>query len=411
LPTAPLAAPGLPAAEPYAGLGDEPIIGARPRRRGGFPWAAMFIVLLFGAGIAAGVAFYVIKEQGGFALPAATAVTTKPLTFEAVLPKSHESQTFNYSYTFPAAPWRMDNETKQAIQSNLFAIRRTEPNAWLALWAKDYKAYAPRDGQVFDEVYGRLLKYFTDLEYEQQPDVQLAGQRAMKLLFQGQAKDQGLMVGEAYLMVYKGIAYGLLTWCPKDSQAQAFPEFDDLRQRFALQGYRDNWVDKRIPGMFHGVKTGYTLRDTQTIWKKNMLLQDAYKADLVVEAIDPNVPDSLNTASVRVQLQPKKPDLAQAAAFARAELEKEQLKEHPQTKVEVVTGTSGPLNREALVGDQKGHIAKLHVIHGENRERFMIVAVAPTADQTIVFYCDCPWDKRSLWERDFDQLLGTFRLK
>jgi hypothetical protein len=305
----------------------------------------------------------------------------------------------------------MDNETKQAIQSNLFAIRRTEPNAWLALWAKDYKTYAPRDGQVFDEVSGRLLKFFTDLEYEQQPDVQLAGQRAMKLVFQGQAKDHGLMVGEAYLLVYKGIAYAILTWCPKDAQAQAFPEFDDLRQRFALQGYRDNWVDKRVPLVFHGVQAGYTLRDTQAIWKKNKLLQDAFKADLAIEAIDPNLPDSLNTASVRVQLQPKKADIAQAAAVARAELQKELLKEFPGTRIEVVTGTSGPLDREGLVGDQKGHIAKLHVLQGEGRERFVIVAVASAVEQTIALYCECPWEKRNLWERDFDQLLGTFRLK
>jgi hypothetical protein len=402
LPAAP-----LPVAEPYAGPPNEPIISsARPRRHSGFPWVVTLLVLILGGGAIAGLAYYVMTEQGGVARP-----TGQTLAVETVLPKSHESQLFNYSYTFPAAPWRMDNDTKQAIQSNLFAIRRTEPNAWLALWAKDYKAYAPRDGQLFDEVYGRLLKYFTDLEYEQQPDAQFAGQRAMRLFFQGQAKDQGAMVGEAYLMVYKGIGYAVLTWCPKDAQPQTFPEFDDLRQRFALQGYRDNWIDKRVPVVFHGTQAGYTLRDTQTIWKKNKLLQDASKADLAIEAIDPNVPDSLNTASVRVQIQPKKADLAQAAAFARGELQKELLKESPQTKIEVVAGTSGPLDREGLVGDQKGHIAKLHIIQGEGRERFAIVAVAPTGEQTIAFYCECPWDKRSLWERDFDQLLGTFRLK
>lgn len=395
----------LPIAEPFVTVTEEPVIAPRPRRGSGFPWVIMFVVLLLGGGAVVGVALYVIKEQSG------VATGPRPPASEMVLPKSHESQLFNYSYTFPSAPWKMDNETKQNIQSNLFAIRRTQPDAWLALWAKDYKTYTPRDGELFDEVYGRLLKCFLDLEYEQQSDAQLAGQRAMKLAFQGTSKDQGPVVGEAYLLVYKGIAYAVLTWCRKDAQAEASREFDDLRLRFALMGYRENWVDKRVPMVFHGTKAGYTLRDTQTIWKKNTLLQEAFKAELVLEAIDPNVPDSLtNTATVRVQLQPKKPDLAQAAAFARSELDKEQLKDYPQTKIAVVSIPSGPLDREAPVGDQKGHVAKLHVINGEARQRFVMVAVALAADQTIAFYCECPWDKRSLWERDFDQLIGTFRL-
>jgi hypothetical protein len=363
----------------------------------------MVIVVGLGAGALGSVGWFLTK--GGIQVGA------KP-TVEKAVARLHKSEMFNYSYEFPPAPWNMDDDLKQAIQSNLFALRRGNPESYLALFAKDYKTYTPRDGQAFDELYNRLDKYFTNLEYEQQPEGRLASQPAMKVLFQGKIKDGTLMVGEAYVMIYQGIVYAVITWCPKEEQQQAFPEFDNLRQRFTHLSYRESWSDKRVPVIHQGAKASYNLQDNSAVWQKNPDLQDFYKADLLLEATDPSIPDAkTNTAVLMVLLQPKKNDLQQAVAAAREALEKEQRKHFPETKIEIMAGPAGPQDRDALVGDQKGHIAKLGIINAENRHRFVVLATVLGPEQTIVFHCECPWERRSLWERDFDQMIGTLRLK
>lgn len=366
----------------------------------------MMIALGLGILVVGGVGFALWK-MGGTGIPVGGKPTRPPGSLGR-----HVSDKFNYSYDFPPLPWKMDGETKIAIGSNLFVIRRTGPDAWMTLMAKEYPT-TPRDGQMFDEFYRRMEKYFTDLEYEQHPDGQLAGQRAMRFVFQGKVKDVGQIVGEAYLMMYQGIGYALLTWAPGDVVTEAAKEFDNLRLGFGLLTNRETWVDKRQPASFQGTKLAYTLRDNQAIWKQNADYMELFKADLALEAIDPTIPDArTNTAIVLVFVhQGKQASLTAAAALARRELEKEHKKDYPDTKMEVITAASGPLDRDAPVGDRQGHIAKLHVINGENRQRFVVLASAPAGDATVIVQCECPWERRSLWERDFDQLIGSFRLK
>jgi hypothetical protein len=366
----------------------------------------MGVALLVGAFVVGGVAYVIIHGGGGINLGGGG---KEPGT--APLGKMQQSETLNFSYVFPPAPWRQDKETLAGLQANI-AIRRTNPDAWMAVLAKDYKTQNPRDGQAFDDVFKRMEKHFVHLEYEQQADGQLAGQPAMRFIFQAQVKDKGPIAGEGCLAIYQGIAYTLLTWAPAESLAAAQPEFDDLRLRFELLRYRDTWVDTRQPVIHRGSKLAYTVRDNLANWKKNPDYMDLYQADLALEATDPNIPDvKTNTAVVLVMLYPKRDNLAAAALLSRGELEKTHRKEYPDSRFEVLLGKEGPLDREGLVGDQKGHVAKLHVINGENRHRFAVLATVLGPDQTIALHCECPWERRSLWERDFDQLIGTFRLK
>lgn len=364
--------------------------------------------MVLGLAALSGVYFLVIQGKGFhlFGSPASS-------PGDRPLGQIHQSDNFNYTYIFPPAAWKQDKDTQIAVQANLFVLKRNQPDAWMALLAKDYKTVTPRDGQVLDEVVKRLEKHFTDLEYELKPDGQLAGQRATKFVFQGKAGGQGLMVGEAYLMAYQGIAYAWLGWAPPDAAEQAFAEFDDLRLRFSLLHFRDRWSDTRADTVaFQGSQLPYSLRDNQAIWRQNADYLELFKADLALEAFDPGNPNAkTNSAVVLVFLQPRRDDVKSAAAQARGFLEKEQQKDFPQTKVEAIPGKGGPLEGEASIGDRPGHLAKLHVVNGENRQRYVLLATVPAADRTVVIQCECPWERRSLWERDFDQLVGTFRLK
>src|SRR5262249_21646334 len=147
------------------------------------------------------------------------------------------------------------------------------------------------------------------------PEGRLAGQPAAKVLFQGKIKDGTLMVGEACVLIYQGIAYAVVTWCPKDEQANAFAEFDQLRSRFAQLSFRERWSDKRIPVVHQGTKAFYNLQDTRAVWQKNPDLKYFYKADLLLEAPEASISTpKTNPPILRVLLQSKKNNLHQAAA-------------------------------------------------------------------------------------------------
>ncbi len=338
----------------------------------------MTFAMLLGAAILGGG--YLVMSRAGNS----TSVEGNPSAHAKGLGR-HVSDKFNYRYDFPPG-WKSDPDQRTAIGSNLWAIRRTEPDAWMTMMAREYTT-TPRDGQMFDEFSRRISPYFNDLVYEHHPDGQLAGQRAMRFVFRGKVKDVGPVVGEAYLMSYRGVGYALFTWSPADSVTIAAPEYDDLRQRFGLLDRRQPGNDSRQPGLLEGTKLAYSLRDHQAVWKKNDDYRELYKADLALEAVDSAIVDPrTNTAIFIATVQGPQPGLKAAAALARAELEKEQKRDYPETKITVIAGTSGPLDRDAPVGSLQGHIAKLHVINSENRQRFVLLATVLTPDATVILH-------------------------
>ncbi|OAI48109.1 hypothetical protein AYO44_07920 [Planctomycetaceae bacterium SCGC AG-212-F19] len=408
-PAAPLAGASLPTAIPIPMATEDPLPEpaesppGRRRQRAASGWVFMATALILGAGILGIICFVYIKLGLG------DPVAVQPTQTHPILSR-HVSSKFLYSYDFPAAPWTMDNSTKTVVGSNLFAISRSNPDAWMTLMAREYPT-TPRDGQLFDEFYRRMEPYFTDLRYEHYPDGLLAGQRALRFVFHGKAGGVSPVVGEAHLMTHQGIGYALFTWSAAESVAEAAREYEELRGKFALVGERPNWADNRQPAAFEGMKVAYTLRDEQGIWKKNADYMQVFKADLALEALDPLIPDPRgNTGLILLTVRPKQANLAAAAALARAELEKEHRKDYPETKMEPVAGLAGPLDRDGPVGEQPGHVAKLHVTNSPIRQRFVVLATAPMAQRTVVIMCECPWARRTLWERDFDQLIGTLRL-
>jgi hypothetical protein len=216
------------------------------------------------------------------------------------------------------------------------------------------------------------------------------------------------------LMTSQGISYAFITWAPDAAAEKLAGEIDELRQRLSLMNYRDNWTGKRIMAVVYPGTTGpFTIQDSRALWKKNADLMKQLNADLALDAPDPSKPEvKTDAATFVVLMQPKRADLKTAASQARASLEKDQKKDFPKTKVEVVKDDAGNLmDKDGPVGNVPGHIVKLHVVNGENRQRFVTQATILAPDQTIVVQGECPWDRRSAWEKSFDQLLATLKVK
>jgi hypothetical protein len=146
---------------------------------------------------------------------------------------SHESREFNYRFVFPESAWKQDNQARVHVKANLLAMRRTNPDAWFALAARDFKNRTPNKSEVIDEALKRLGGYFQNFEWDPGPDSSLSGQPTWVVNFQGKV-DNTLMKGECYILTHQNMTYWFTTWCPaKDAPALA-SEWAKIREGFSL---------------------------------------------------------------------------------------------------------------------------------------------------------------------------------
>ncbi len=102
-----------------------------------------------------------------------------------------------------------------------------------------------------------------------------------------------------------------------------------------------------------------------------------------------------------------KPRANAQAAVAEAKAHVRQQEERDRTGATVEEGTAA---KPARIGEADGQLVRLR-IKGDNRNRLVLLAVVAEPDYLLVLQCDCDLKRRSLWERDFEQLLKTFRWK
>jgi hypothetical protein len=209
-----------------------------PRRRRPFrakrqsrPWGAILIVgglVTLVAGLAVYFAikgFPVLEPPGGHETPTVT--------------PSHESREFNYRFVFPDSAWKQDNQARVHVKANLLAMRRSNPDAWFALAARDFKSRTPTKNEVIDESVKRLEGYFHQFEWDPAPDSSLSGRPAWVVNFQGKA-DNTLMKGECYILTHENTTYWFTTWCAAKEAPRLNSEWEKIREGFTLLNAKAN---------------------------------------------------------------------------------------------------------------------------------------------------------------------------
>jgi hypothetical protein len=323
------------------------------------------------------------------------------------------SKEFNYRFVFPERDWLDDPAARTGLKAN-FALHRTEPSAWLAVAYKDFKTRNPRSGEAVEEGVGRLMEYFgPDVEWEQQADQRLAGQSAQRLIFQGEVKGR-LMRGDCTIVIYQGVAYWFIAWAPLGVWDQVQEEVQAVRGRFGLLRERAAWAEKRPPAkVFFGKGASYQLRDSEGIWQQVSNATDVDEAaDMLLQGRDrKETLDVDKMAQVVVMILGRQNDLPGAVAAARAHLAKQQKKDYPESTFEVTSNAAGPEDGPATIGSLPGHLVKLRVRNGETRHRFIVLAVVLQPQGVLAIQCECAWERRRFWERDFSELLASFQEK
>jgi hypothetical protein len=327
----------------------------------------------------------------------------------------------NCRFKLPGGSWRPDDEARVGLGVNL-ALRRARPSSAIALYYRDYKTRLPRDDEMKQEALARLRSYFREREpeWELRPrsdEDRLGGQPALRMDFKGLDPHQVEVGGECFMTAYRGIGYWLFTWGPTDDRDRLGPEWESLRQGFALLDQREGWKEVGPPTeVVEGGEVPYQLGAAKGVWRKEK--KDGYdpKAEVVLLGRAATGPRHTSTdATVQVLVLPRAGDLKGAVKAASDHyLQRQKEAEgYPDTTIEVFKDKNGAdEDRDTEVGAVPGHVTKLHVTNGENRERFVVLAVVDGHPAgVVVVVCDCDWPQRDRWDPEFAALLKSFRFK
>jgi hypothetical protein len=279
---------------------------------------------------------------------------------------------------------------------------------WLALVYVDYKDRMPREDDMLKSAATRLRGYFQKLEWQQQEGETLGGRPAQRLTFQGEFHDEA-MTGECLLLAHQGLAYWVFTWAPASSDQAALPDqWTEIRQGFTLLREREGWRGK-VPrtAAIQGKKASYQLRYAEDIWSP---LGTTGSADLVLLGRDPeDRKNALKTATITVYVRPVQPDLEAALKEARGLTEAKEKEVLPDTIMEPVPAgdKSGFPEGVVKLGQAKARVARLRIKSGEERGRFLALAVIPWTGCTLVIQCECAWTHLPSWEERFGPVLQS----
>jgi hypothetical protein len=402
--------PVAPAALP-SGLVFEDTAGVtlpRRRRRSGTRWVWTLIAVLFvvgvglGGAVALGVWLYAHQGEGAGGE-------------DAALHAEHG----NFKFTPPGSDWKPDPGIRLKLKVNL-ALKRSNPSNAVAIFYRDYKTRLPSDAELVDEALTHLRSYLQGVEWElkpKDPATQLGAQPALELEYEGEDPWQVRMNGLCRMLAYRGYGYWFFTWGPAEEKDLIAPEWDGLRGRFALLNNREGWTERpRESQRVQGAKVPYELRYAKGVWKKEKLNDYDPAADLVLLGHEPEPVGGRTyagkTALLQVLVLDKAADLKAATAAAQAHLLKRQQggagDNAAKVSVEPTTDKGGG-ERDADVGDVRGHVSRLHVTVEDRQERYVVLGVVNRPEGAVVLMFECDWSRRDFWEQEFRALMETFK--
>ncbi len=386
---------------------------APPRRRseGGFPVLLTLagVLLLFGVIAALLVGAMIAKrglthgEGGG---PAELLVPDK-----------------NFAYRLPDPPWVKDPATQNDLGVHAFALRRTEPDAWVALEVSDFGNQTPTDAELTEKMTDQLRRVFVNLP--DNPPLEpatWAGHDAKRCQFRAEHKASGtICVGECYLLGYKGLGYWFYAWAAERDAAAVAEELEDLRGRFRILDERKDWSGRTGTEITFTGESGaarYKLTSHESIWTKPPGLaptDEDPKADLLLKAElkGRQKRDFPPRAMLVVLVLKEDGDPAEVAGkYVR--------KRHsPDPEV------FGPTRITELTGDPAGDAApgpegggtlavRLQVSPGgenasKSAEKLVVYSAIRSGDAVVVAEGSCPWTQRAALERRLIRLVGSLR--
>ena len=168
---------------------------------------------------------------------------------------------------FPAG-WEEDASVRKPMDANVLGRKRSNPDGFVAVVAKDWVDVQPRAGELEELVRSRLRQGVSTLEMQPADGETWAGHPAQAVKFTGVIDDEQVR-GEAYAIAHKGIGYAFFAWAPEANWANLRDELVAQREKVRPGQSREKWSPKRMNTETYPSEDGtYQLEDTDGAWLK-----------------------------------------------------------------------------------------------------------------------------------------------
>lgn len=330
-----------------------------------------------------------------------------------------EMPDFNFSFDPPGSAWSADDEMKVKLGAPVKLVyHRLDPDAYIAVGARDYDTRQPRAGELQDGLMGPLRKLFENVRVEADvPKAKWLGQDARAFQFRAQSRE-GNVGGVCHAVSYKGIAYWAICWCGENDVEAVLPQFEAAREKFHLMDRREKWQPREgTTRDFRGEKADYRLTDAEGVWqaadtraededpqadlylkaKLKRRGQDfANEAELLVFVVDGGGGDPLQDARKYVEAR-------RTAEIRRANAE------FTPTFKELTGDPDGPPSPNA--GEPHSPVVRLQstVPGASNQSRLIVVSGTRVGGKLVVVQAWCEWAERPAFETVFMQMAGSLR--
>lgn len=342
-------------------------------------------------------------------------------TQSSVEEKSLPFDRFNARFVLPGKPWTRDKDMQMRFHVHI-GMKSSEHNLGMALFFKDYRDRMPRDAEMVDEAVAKLRFYFQGLEWEQPSkggSARLADHSAGVLKFQGDDSEQVTMNGECYMLAFRGFGYWFFTWAPlgelEGDRDAIQAEWTRLRQGLSLLDGRKGWKEKpRQMEIVAGKKAKYHLSYVKGLWTREASEDVDPQIDLLLRGQEPDPehrPLAGKDATVQVLVLSRQTDLKSATVAALDYVKQREMKLYERTTWEPIKDKKGEADRDAQIGEERGHVSKLHVKSTEDLERYLSIAVVNRPEGVVVLVGDCLWERREFWDQELTTLFNTFKAR
>jgi len=178
----------------------------------------------------------------------------------------------NFALEEPTKPWEQDGAMQGILGSPYLRVyKRDNPEAYIAVGARDYETQEPRPGDLIGMLKAPLAKLLAAKTLEQFPipdGTIWFGLPVKGFTFRGQLRTGAAVEGEAYAVAHKGIGYWFLAWTGEN---QIFAEqrevFAKVRAKCKFLDQRTSWTARQANVVeFKNNVLGYSIRDCEGIW-------------------------------------------------------------------------------------------------------------------------------------------------
>ena len=395
---------------------DQPGTDGEPPRRS---FSAAGEAASYQTGIIAFVCFVLLAGAG---LAVYFKVTSKPDVVKGE--NGQQLRAHNLSFETPGEPWVMDDDTRAKLgPPMILAFKRTEPEAFFAVGARDYDRREPRPSDLRSTVDRVLERNFDEVTRTQMENITFLGQPAtVAFSFTARLKSDGASVaGLCYATGHKGIGYWSLSWAnEKDAEGQA-ATFEAIREKLKLDKGRDNWTAKELPvRVFGGHAVSYQLLDGEDIWKEpepkvRPASGEDPNGDLLliagVKAPGQDIPAEATLVAILLDSAGGDP-LAQGRKYVEdkitAQVKQADDKFTPRF-IERNTSPEGDPPSNPVETPAPTVRMQMTVQGASNFSKLLVVSAAKIGDRVVVVAATCAWNDRELFEAKLMQIAGSLR--